>query len=133
MKQVAVLEAIRQTRNYLRDCRYHPELTRQHYAKARRFLGVDICRWGWLMRDRWANRLREIGLDPESLQIVDEFRWSVAWEMANDPDYARTFPIEHFRKRLALARLGEQLVAKENAPQSERRREVLSNLGIELD
>lgn len=133
-KQEPLIEAIRHTRDYLRDRKYHPALTKWHYGKARRILSVDASlKWGWLLRWSWNKRLREIGLDPESLQIVDQFRWTVALGMIYDETLDNSFTIEEFRERLALARLKERSVETESAPENESRRALLEGLGIELD
>jgi hypothetical protein len=90
---------------------------------------------GWLMRKSWTRYLREIGLDPESLKIEDQFRWSVARELIDDATYTKTFPIGEFRRRLAVARLAEHRSTLEYAPAEEpsERSVALGNLGIELD
>ena len=130
----ALIEAIRHTRDYLGDSKYHPALTKWHYAKARRILSVDASlKWGWLLRWHWQRRLREIGLDPESLSVTDEFRWSVALEMIHDPALANTFSIKEFRERLNIARLKERSPDAQNAPEPEQRRVMLERFGIELD
>ena len=79
--------------------------------------------------------MREIGLDPESLEVVDEFRWSVAEDMIFDDSLGNTFPYDEFRRRLALAKMAQQPAAlslsQPDAPSQ--RRVFLENLGLELD
>jgi hypothetical protein len=129
----ALIEAIRLTRNYLRDGKYHPSMTKWHWLKARRVLEVEASfRWGWKMRSRWSEHLREIGLNPESLEVVDPARWEVALDLFYDPAFEREFPIDEFKRRLALSRLaGTQSETQLEQPNS---REVfLDRIGIELD
>lgn len=117
----------------MRDSKYHVPLTTWHWMKARRILGVNAAQWGWLLRSKWSDRLREIGLDPESLEIRDDFRWSVALEMIYDPALERSFNIDEFRRRLATARLAKFSPETESAPTDNGRRAMLEGMGIELD
>jgi hypothetical protein len=132
----SILRGIELIRDYLRDGRIHPRLSAWHLMKARRILGVDgSIIDGWLMRHTWSQHLREIGLDAETLEIVDPFRWKVARELIDDPTFKKTFPLAEFRRRLACARLAEHRSQLEYAPAEEpsERSVALGKLGIELD
>jgi hypothetical protein len=132
-RDAALKAALRVMRDYLRDRKHHIPVCAWELKMARRIMNVMIDKYGWIARD-WDKCLQEVGFDPETLEVIDEFRWSVALEMIHDPNLENTFPFKEFRKRLLLA-----LEARENgleAPSQDEpssRSAVLERLGIELD
>jgi hypothetical protein len=128
----ALIESIRLMKAYLGDGKYHPTVTHYHLKKARRLMSVEThMHWGQRLRDRWVKQVREIGLDPETLRVVDEQRLAVACELFYDQS-EKTFAFKEYRRRLAVARLNGSAEKKSAPEANEQRRAVLEGLGIEL-
>lgn len=131
-QDAALKSALRVMRDYPKDRQHHIPLAGWELKMARRLMNFRTDKYGWIARD-WDACLREIGLNPESLEVIDEFRWSVALEMIHDPTFEGTFPIKQFRERLILAR---EAAANGLEPPSEdepsTRHQMLSNLGFDL-
>jgi hypothetical protein len=129
----ALKPALRLMREYVGDGRHHIPVTAWDLRMARRLMNVRTDKHGWIARD-WDAFLREVGLDPETMEEIDPFRWQVALEIIHDPTFENTFPIKQFRERLILAReaaANGQEPPSEDEPSS--RRVFLENLGFELD
>ena len=77
--------------------------------------------------------MREIGVEPETLEVFDDIRWAIAEEMMSDS--TKHFQIAEFRRRLAVAHLAEHRSTLEYAPaeQPNGRKVFLDRIGIELD
>jgi hypothetical protein len=138
--EAAIKPALRLMRDYICDGRQHIPLSAWDLKVARRLLRVRTNKYGWLGNKSWQSFMREIGRDPESLEVVDEFRWAVAKEMIFSGEFPKTFPYSVFRERLALAReaaLNADCVhnTTESVDESEpsSRRQALEGFGLELD
>jgi hypothetical protein len=129
----ALKSALRLMRDYVRDRQHHIPVAAWELRIARRLMNVRTDKHGWIARD-WDEFLREVGLNPETMEEIDPSRWSVALEMIHDRTFENTFPIKQFRERLILAR---EAAANGLEPPSEdepsSRRQFLGNLGLELD
>jgi hypothetical protein len=55
----------------------------------------------WVRSSEWRSRLVLAGLDPDTLEIVDQERWDLAWEQMSR---TRTFRDDIQRKNLALGK-----------------------------
>jgi hypothetical protein len=131
----ALKTALRLMRDYFRDGKNHIPLANWEIRKACRLLNVKTGRHGSRADEHWAALMREIGLDPETMEEIDSFRWAVAEDMIFDDSLGNTFPYDEFRRRLALAKMAQQPAAlslsQPDAPSQ--RRVFLENLGLELD
>jgi hypothetical protein len=120
-------------RDYVRDRQHHIPVAAWELRMARRLMNVRTDEYGWIARN-WDAFLREVGLDPETMEEIDPFRWQVALEIIHDRTFENTFPIKQFRERLILAR---EAAANGPEPPSEdepsSRRQFLENLGLDLD
>ena len=94
---------------------------------------------GWIGNKSWEGFIREVGLNPETMEELDPFRWAVAEEMIFSGEFPKTFPYSVFRERLALAReaaLNADCVhnTTESVDESEpsNRRQALEGFGLEL-
>jgi hypothetical protein len=121
-------------RDYVSDREHHIPVAAWKLRMARRLMNVRTDKHGWIARD-WDKFLREIGLNPETMEEIDPFRWQVALEIIYDPSFENTFPYHEFRRRLVLAKMAQQPAAlgqsRPDAPSQ--RRVFLENLGLELD
>jgi hypothetical protein len=127
-----LFEAIRILRDYTRSGKFVPIITSRDFRVARRLLRVTVYNHkSWFGRSGWASRLREIGVEPETLEVFDDIRWAIAEEMMSDS--TKHFQIAEFRRRLAIVRMTQREPEKENAPGDEPRRVMLEGFGIELD
>jgi hypothetical protein len=131
-----LIAAIAIIRDYLRDGKGHPQITKWEWHKACRMLGVSSRHGPWLMRCLWNSRLREYGFNPETLEVIDEFRNEVWFEMMADPQWSWRWTITEFRRRLTLARLEQNEPQAYKPAESEEPsagRSFLERCGIELE
>lgn len=121
-------------RDYVGDGQHHIPVAAWELRMARRLMNVRTDKYGWIARGGDAF-LREVGLDPETMEEIDPLRWSVAQEIIYDPAFENTFPYHEFRRRLALAQMAQQPAAlSQSQPDTPSQRRVfLENLGLELD
>ena len=56
------------------------------WDRAARMLGVRKGRdsdglWYWQIHSCWRARLKDYGIDPVSIRVIDERRWAICWEL----------------------------------------------------
>jgi hypothetical protein len=78
-----------------------PLLTSGLLRRAKRLLGVmteSYAKRYWELPRKWKNNLRYAGLDPETLEVVDQTQWLWAWEQLRRGEYSVGLQM----KRIAL-------------------------------
>lgn len=139
-RDAALKAALRLMSAYACDGKHHIPVAAWELKMARRLLRFRTDKHGWIGNKSWEGFIREVGLNPETMEELDPFRWAVAEEMIFSDEFPKTFPYSVFRERLALAReaaLNADCVhnTTESVDESEpsNRRQALEGFGLELD